>query len=91
MTHDAHSSVAEPYPALSRLSPLTVTERVLCCALAEYLPPTTWLVIGPTAWPVAGGAARPTPTWPLPASRRAVAEMPALRKLGEWAVYWEPL
>ncbi|MDW8404816.1 HAMP domain-containing sensor histidine kinase [Chloroflexus sp.] len=91
MTHDAHSSVAEPYPALSRLSPLTVTERVLCCALAEYLPPTTWLVIGPTAWPVAGGAARPTPIWPLPASRMVLADAPVLREWVGTAGWWEPL
>lgn len=91
MTHDAHRSVTEPYIALSQFSPLTVTERGLCGVLAQWLPPPTWLIIGLVAWPVAGGAARPAPIWPFPASRTALAELPVL---GEWVGMdgcWEPL
>lgn len=90
MTHDHHSSVTEPYIALSQFSPLTVTERKLCGVLAQWLPPTTWLIIGPVAWPVAGGAARPAP-WPLPASPAALAEAPLLREWMGMEGYWEPL
>ncbi len=90
MTQDHHSSVTEPYIALSQFSPLTVTERGLCGVLAQWLPPTTWLIIGPVAWPVAGGAARPAP-WPLPASPAALAEAPLLREWMGMEGYWEPL
>lgn len=90
MTQDNHSSVTEPYIALSQFSPLTVTERGLCGVLAQWLPPTTWLIIGPVAWPVAGGAARPAP-WPLPAISAALAEAPLLREWMGMEGYWEPL
>lgn len=90
MTQDNHSSVTEPYIALRQFSPLTVTERGLCGVLAQWLPPTTWLIIGPVAWPVAGGAARPAP-WPLPASRTALTEAPLLREWMGMEGYWEPL
>lgn len=91
MTQDHHSSVTEPYIALSQFSPLTVTERGLCGVLAQWLPPTTWLIIGSVAWPAAGGAARLAPNWPFPASRTALAEAPLLREWIGMDGYWEPL
>lgn len=91
MTHDAHRSVAPQPTAFNQLSPLTVTERALCGILAGLLPATTWLLIGPTAWPVTGGPARPTPIWPLPARQTALADMPSLHVWAGMDGCWEPL
>ncbi len=92
MTDHADSFVEQPL-ALHQLSPLTVTERSLCCALARQLPLPAWLIIGPTAWPVAGGTARPTPCWPLSAERSELSAIPQLASLvGEQAQgVWQPL
>ncbi|WP_298816120.1 sensor histidine kinase [Chloroflexus sp.] len=91
MSDDDNRSVTGLPPDLYQLSPLTVTERELCCALVNRLPTPAWLIIGPTVWPVTGGAAQPTPCCPLPFRRAHVADVPALAGLFGTQSVWFPL
>ncbi len=89
--NDIDSSEANPLVVLAHLSSLTVTERELCWALASFVPATTWLIIGPTAWLVHHHSVRPTPIWPLPTTAMLLTEAPAFETLNGDRHFWVPL
>lgn len=91
MNDHAGRSPSRYDPVLASLSPLTVTERALCRAVAPLVPAATWLVIGPVMWSVAQGTAQPTPMWPLPTQHVIIGETPSLHGLREFADHWQPL
>lgn len=90
MNQATDSSAANRSVGLAHLSPLTVTERELCWALAPFVPATTWLIIGPTAWLVHHRSVRPTPIWPLPPTAMPLTETPAFETLTSVQGSWVP-
>lgn len=90
MNQATDSSAANRSVGLAHLSPLTVTERELCHALASFVPVTTWLIIGPTAWLVHHRSVRPTPIWPLPTTVMPLTEEPAFETLTSVQGSWVP-
>lgn len=85
------SLVTDQEARLNQLSPLTVTERELCCALAPLLPTAKWLVIGPTTWTIVDGAAQPTPFWPLPTTATPLGVALATDGADNLDGFWMPL
>lgn len=85
------SLVTDQEARLNQLSPLTVTERELCCTLAPLLPTAKWLVIGPTTWTIVDGAAQPTPFWPLPTTATPLGVAFATDGADNLDGFWMPL